>query len=600
MLHAEVVARPGFVADQAIPPAGESLMRHLSFILIILAVLCTQSQRGTSFAQTQKEPGTITGRVQLDGKPVPSITIIATPSVSDPAKMVEQMFNSSGSLKATTDSDGIYRLEGMPAGRYRVAPSAPALVRVDVNATDEITVAEGSTTEGIDFALSRGGVITGKITDSEGRPVIGERVSLKALDKGPAPTDPQSFAAIAGDRMYATDDRGIYRIFGLRPGRYTVSAGQVFNLSTFISQHPRRVRTYYPGVTDETKAIPVEVRPGAETTSVDIQFSATDKGFIVSGRVMDSEKNTPIANAMVSYTKARTAIGKVDAADVLDMVGGMGGFSNTTTNDKGEFRFSSVAPGSYRIQASSVATFVGAGGSQFYADPITVEVEASNVEKLQIKVHHGASISGGVVVDDPDAQDTLDRYGRVALMAMVTDPVSHSYSYGSCVVATDGSFRIGGLKAGKVRFRTSSMSERKLGLIRIERNGVQVQDVEIAANEEITGVRLILMPANCEIRGRVTLQGGDLPSGATIRARARPVNSDPSDPLASETASVSPKGSFVIEEITPGSYEVEVFVILPGRSGARTVSASQVVVVTSERPAEVELVLNVSEKTSNE
>lgn len=571
-------------------------MRNLSFILIILAVLCTQSHRGTSFAQTQKEPGTITGRVELDGKPVPSITIIATPSVSKPAKIAEQMFTSSASLKATTDSDGVYRLEGVPAGKYRVAPAAPTLVRVDVNATDEITVAEGSTTEGIDFALSRGGVITGKITDSEGRPVIGERLSLKPLDKGRAPTDPQSFAAIAGDRMYATDDRGIYRIFGLRPGRYTVSAGQGFNLSFFMSQHPKRVRTYYPGVTDETKAIPVEVRAGAETTSVDIQFSATDKGFIVSGRVLDSEKNTPIANAMVSYTKARPAIGKVDSADLLDMVGGMG---NTTTNDKGEFRFSSVAPGSYRIQASSVATFVGAGGSQFYADPITVEVEASNVEKLQIKVHHGGSISGGVVVEGPDAQDTLDRYGRVALMAEVTDPASHSYSYGSCVVATDGSFRIGGLKAGKVMFRTSSMGERKLGLIRIERNGVQVEDVEIAPNEEITGVRLILAPANCEIHGRVTLQGGALPSGATIRARARPVNSDSGDPLDSETTSVSPKGSFVIEDITPGSYEVEVFVILSGRSGARTVSARQVVVVTSERPAEVELVLNVSEKTSD-
>src|SRR5512138_1581026 len=134
MLRSAVVARPGFVADQAIPPSGVSLMRKLSFILIILiifAVLCTQSQRGMSFAQTQKEPGTITGRVELDGKPVPSITIIATPSVSDPAKIVEQMFNSSASLKAKTDSDGVYRLEGVPPGKYRVAPSAPALVRVD-------------------------------------------------------------------------------------------------------------------------------------------------------------------------------------------------------------------------------------------------------------------------------------------------------------------------------------------------------------------------------------------------------------------------------------------------------------------------------------
>ena len=37
--------------------------------------------------------------------------------------------------------------------------------------------------EGIDFKLTRGGVITGRITDADGRPVIEERISLIAVDQ---------------------------------------------------------------------------------------------------------------------------------------------------------------------------------------------------------------------------------------------------------------------------------------------------------------------------------------------------------------------------------------------------------------------------------
>jgi uncharacterized GH25 family protein len=102
-------------------------MRNLSSFAIILVLLFVSQcfGRPVCLAQDQKG-GTITGRVKLDGKPAKGITIVATPSVSDPAKAVEQMFNSSASIKATTDSDGVYRLEGIPAGRYHVAPSAPA------------------------------------------------------------------------------------------------------------------------------------------------------------------------------------------------------------------------------------------------------------------------------------------------------------------------------------------------------------------------------------------------------------------------------------------------------------------------------------------
>lgn len=577
-------------------------LTHLAIFVVVLFALKSAAPSPT-FAQDQKG-GSITGRVKLDGKPAKGITIIATPSVSDPAKAVEEMFNSSASIKATTDSDGVYRLEGVPAGKYHVAPSAPALVSADVNSTGEITVAEGAAAEGVDFALSLGGVITGKVTDSEGRPVIGERISLKPLDKADAVAAYEPAAGMFGDRMYATDDRGVYRIFGLRPGRYIVSAGKDSNMmSVFLSQGPKRVQTYYPSVTDEAKAKPVQVTATSEAAGVDIQFSGTDKGFVVSGRVVDSEKSTPIANAMVAYSKAQKAPADKDIVtnkeEDSDMPGGF-----TTSNDKGEFRFASVAPGNYKLEATSIGAFAGASGSQFYADPVVFEVQSANVDKLDIKVHRGAGISGVVVIESADAQDSLDRFGQLVLMAMVMDEAAKSYSSGNCVVGADGSFRLGGLKPGKVTIRPFSMSARRPGLLRVERNGVEVQGgFEIQPNEEISGLRVILTPATCVIRGRVTIQGGALQAGAKVTAWARSVNVGPSDltDVASNLpVDVSSNGSFLIENLTPGSYEVEVSTfVVPGQRGSRSVSAKQTVTVTSERPAEVDLVLDLSGKASD-
>jgi hypothetical protein len=158
------------------------------------------------------------------------------------------MFNSSATVKAATDSDGVYRLEGVPAGKYRLVASAPALVGTDNSSAGEITVTEDSVIEGIDFALSPGGVITGKITDSEGRPVIGERISLKPLEKGEA-TTPSRGRACSG-RMYATDERRLSHLWA-SPGRCIVSAGEDSDvMSTFLSQQLQEFKLL-PGVTDE-------------------------------------------------------------------------------------------------------------------------------------------------------------------------------------------------------------------------------------------------------------------------------------------------------------------------------------------------------------
>src|SRR6185503_7780836 len=71
----------------------------------------------------------------------------------------------------------------------------------------------------IDMKLVRGAVITGRVTDAENKPVIGESVSLQLVDENGAPSRFGSSRS-SHDEMYQTDDRGVYRIYGLAGGRY--------------------------------------------------------------------------------------------------------------------------------------------------------------------------------------------------------------------------------------------------------------------------------------------------------------------------------------------------------------------------------------------
>jgi len=83
--------------------------------------------------------------------------------------------------KAKTNQEGIYRITNVASGSYLVMPVAPALVMTDSLNNPQgqsVIVNENENADGINFELAPGGVITGKVSDSEGHPLIEERVSL--------------------------------------------------------------------------------------------------------------------------------------------------------------------------------------------------------------------------------------------------------------------------------------------------------------------------------------------------------------------------------------------------------------------------------------
>src|SRR5262245_30924588 len=134
--------------------SGGRVMRSLRMIAIFIALLfgLQSLARPASAAQTDKGRGSISGQVKVDGKAASGITVMATPSITDPAKAVEAVLNKSASLKATTDSEGRYKFEDIPAGKYTLAPFAPTMVS-NISPGIEVTVTDGNASETIDFSL---------------------------------------------------------------------------------------------------------------------------------------------------------------------------------------------------------------------------------------------------------------------------------------------------------------------------------------------------------------------------------------------------------------------------------------------------------------
>ena len=91
-----------------------------------------------------------------------------------------------------------------------------------------IDLGDGQTAEKVNFQLSRGGVISGRIVDDGGEPVSGTQVAA------------MRYQFIGGTRRLVpggseggtdrTDDQGGFRLYGLPPGDYYVSANNRNNM----------------------------------------------------------------------------------------------------------------------------------------------------------------------------------------------------------------------------------------------------------------------------------------------------------------------------------------------------------------------------------
>jgi hypothetical protein len=200
-----------------------------------------------------------------------------------------------------TDGDGRYEIKGLPAETFVINVSKPNYVRASWGAErvegpgKRIPLADGQVLDKIDVALARAGVITGKIVDEFGDPVTD--VSVTAMHYQYVQG---SRRLVQAGRGGATNDIGEYRIYGLTPGQYFVSATlRSFNgINTETTDRSAYAPTFYPGTGDVSSAqrltiAPGQTAPGINLTLLPIQTSR------VRGTAFDAD-GKPLSNAMIN------------------------------------------------------------------------------------------------------------------------------------------------------------------------------------------------------------------------------------------------------------------------------------------------------------
>src|SRR5262249_25165180 len=85
------------------------------------------------------------------------------------------------------DGAGRYRVTGLTEGAYQICAISKAYVRSknssDLEIFRSVTLDEGESRDDVDIAIVRGGVITGRVIDSEGGPLIQGRLRLLLVDE---------------------------------------------------------------------------------------------------------------------------------------------------------------------------------------------------------------------------------------------------------------------------------------------------------------------------------------------------------------------------------------------------------------------------------
>ncbi|HEX8290710.1 MAG TPA: carboxypeptidase regulatory-like domain-containing protein, partial [Pyrinomonadaceae bacterium] len=312
----------------------------------------------------------LSGRVVGEsGEPIPEA------SVSLSRRTSGQRVMGPGNAVGADESGG-FRFEGLDPGLYDVFAFMPGFV-ADSDAQTGRPVGPYRAGDNVTVRLVKGGVVTGTVTDQQGQPVVSINVRamrVRDLDGG-APASPFPFGG--EDR---TDDRGVYRIYGLRPGLYVVYTGGSNNHVFGPFGSYGEVATFYPSGTRDTAA-ELSVRAGQELSGLDIRLR-DDPARTVTGTVELPPGPPGEFGVGINLNYASTGMQAGSA------------FLGPNAVPR-SFSFDGVADGEYDIQA----TANGREGTTHASAPQRVSVRGADVTGLRLALKPVASASGTLRIE---------------------------------------------------------------------------------------------------------------------------------------------------------------------------------------------------------
>jgi 5-hydroxyisourate hydrolase-like protein (transthyretin family) len=348
------------------------------------AVSYSQAPGNSKDAKEKEETCRISGMVlkAMDGAPLKGATV-----------RLENGEDHEHTIATKTAGDGRFELRNVPAGRYKVIVSRNGYVEMEHGQKKlsdpgaAFTLSPGQTRTDFLFKLIPAAVIAGRVFNEDGEPEPNASVtaSRETYQEGRKTLTP--FA------QQSTDDLGAFRLFGLPPGRYFVSAmerqwGKVVGDKEFSGAPSQAgseqgyAKTYYPGTPDLARAAAINVKEGDEIPGIEVALKQVLVRRI-RGRVLNQVTQKP-GQDMEVLLVARSKRQDWD----------FGGQTQVKKAD-GSFEVSNVVPGPYTL----IAVWYDQSEEKMHFGSQRIDVGESDVEGVSVVVGAGVTIQGRVLWD---------------------------------------------------------------------------------------------------------------------------------------------------------------------------------------------------------
>lgn len=401
---------------------------------------------------------------------------------------------------ATTDAQGRFELRDLPAGRWTLTASKAGLVtlqygqRRPLEAGRALEIRDGETLERADIVLPRGSAITGHVFDEFGDPIANARVQVLRyqMQQGVRRLVPVG----GGDQ---TDDTGAYRLFGLAPGEYFVSAtlrsGPGADSADAVSYAP----TYYPGTSSVAEAQRVALTIGQEQASVNFPLLPA-RTVRVSGVAVGAAGNS-LSGGVV------TLVSSGDTATVANLPANTG-----RVLADGTFTLANVAPGTYTLAAFAGGGTRRGGGAGFAGNDaefasLPIVVGNEDLSGLTVVTAKGASLAGRVVQAE-DASGQLDT-ARIQVVAQSVRPDLQGpfAANRTSRVGNDGSFTLGGVNGPRLIRITGLPAGWMLKAVTMGAADVTDEPVDFRGTDPVPSIDIVVTDRVTTVNGTVTSRG---------------------------------------------------------------------------------------------
>src|SRR5262245_33305191 len=186
-------------------------MRGSGSSLLAFGVLCVSAVSLLFFSlNANAQTGVINGHVvNEEGAGMPGVTVYLSPVAADRRPSTGRSPN-----QVATDEDGNFKFTELAQRVYTVsALPSKGYVQQPVPISERRDIGYYRPGANVTITMIKGGAITGRVTNTTGEPLIGVQINAAMIRD--AEGNP---VRGGGGRPRFTDDRGVYRIYGLQPG----------------------------------------------------------------------------------------------------------------------------------------------------------------------------------------------------------------------------------------------------------------------------------------------------------------------------------------------------------------------------------------------